>query len=148
MKKKDLFSLLQGLRNVGYHSGVRFAIAVDKNIRKISLECQSIEKGIEYTSEYSEYHQKRIEIAKPFADPESNGLITVPLNKLDAFKAALQPLNEEYKDALEAREKQEKEYAEVLEEEIEIELTLIPDSDLPEKITADELSSIYLARVK
>lgn len=153
MKKKDLFELLHGLKAVEHFCGVRFAIAVDENYRNILPKCQSIEKGILPSPEYTEYDKKRLVVITQFCNKNEDGSLKtsgdsydIPASVMAEFNTALAPINEECKEVIEARKEQAAIYAEVLEEEIDIELSMITNADLPKEISAAQLRGIRFMR--
>lgn len=151
MKKKDLFQYFAALNAVSSLKWVKFAIAVAKNKKLIQNEAEPIEKWGEALEWFKEYESKRVKLCENFADKDENWKpVTVwPANNSSykikdqlKFEAALNILREEYKDAIQERDTQIKDYIKVLEEEIPIEFSKVKEADLPSDITAWQLWEI------
>lgn len=148
--KGKLFELQEALNNVSNLRGAKFVYAAAKNKRKIDTECEDISKVIEPTEEYKPILEKENELIMKHClkDPEGNpipnnqGNFFVPPKNKNAFEADRNKLKAEYKEIFDKREKQVEDYKELLKDEIEIELHMVKEEDLPEDITAGQLTGI------
>lgn len=148
MKNKDIIRLHNGLQQVKDLPGVSFAYAVAKNTRIIANDIESLQKALEPSKEFSEYEEKRLDLAKKYAKKDEKGEPLTENNMFvmenfaefnEQFKA-LQDLN---KDVLDARKKQEEEYLELVEKDVSLELYKIDREDVPKDITGKQFEAIF-----
>jgi hypothetical protein len=147
MKNNELYQLADGLGKMGDLTGVKFAYAIVKNKRIVEDEIKLLSESLKASDKFTEFDKKRVEIVKEHADKDEKGEAKIEGNQYvvsdtKAMEAAIDPLKEEYKDAIEAREAQIKEFSEMLEKEINIELYKIKQDDLPKDISVAQLESI------
>lgn len=148
MKNKDLFRLYQGLTDVSYFNGVKFAYSIVKNKKNIESEIKTMEEIIKPSDKFQAYEQKRVEVCEKHCERQENGQPVVENNAYKiidqiTFNSELLELKESNKDVLEFREQQLIEYNELLEEESKIELVKISVDNLPNGITPLQIESIY-----
>ena len=142
MKKKELFELYHGLKSVEKFSGVKFAYAVAKNLRNIEPLLKEIEKDYLPSKEFLEFEEERLQIAKTFSNEQDNNMIWVPKENIEEFSKLLEPIIEKYKDVINQKEINDREYQKIIEEEIEISLYKIHIDNLPNDINAEQIQSI------
>jgi hypothetical protein len=147
MKNNELYQLADGLGKMGDLTGVKFAYAIVKNKRIVEDEIKLLSESLKASDKFTEFDKKRVEIVKEHADKDEKGEAKIEGNQYvvsdtKAMEAAIDPLKEEYKDTIEAREAQIKEFNEMLEKEINIELYKIKQDDLPKDISVAQLESI------
>jgi len=148
--KGKLFELQEGFDQVSNLRGAKFVYAAAKNKRKVDAECEDISKAIAPTEEYVPVQEKERELvmthclkdAEGNPVPNNQGNLFVPAKNDKAYKADREKLKAEHKEIFEKRDKQTKDYEELLKGEIEIELHMIKEEDLPEDITAGQLAGI------
>ncbi len=154
--KRDLLRFNEGLISCGNLKGVDFAYNVAKNKRAIADEVESIKDSVKPTEEFTKYDEKRGELAKELSDKDEHGN---PKTHLDGagtqqysltdnkpkFDKKLEALKKEYKEAVEARDKQLEEFEELLKKETSAfgSLKKIDFDDLPKEITSAQLDSIF-----
>ena len=132
-------------RQRGQIHGIKFSYFLAKNRRRLQPEIEALEEIIKTPLKYQEYDTERAKTARSFADTDSEGnpIINqsnyVITEKLTEFNEALNKLKEKYKEHIDARQRQIKEYDEMLEEEIEFDGYKITLSELPEKIDAESI---------
>lgn len=151
LTKQQVIELQSALNSVGNLSGVKFAYAVARNKAKIQGEIEAITAAQKASPEFAEFEEKRIELAKKYAKKNDKGefeLIDGPEGKSfsvedkDGFNKEFESLKAEYKETLDAREKQKVDFENLLKEEIELDLYTIPFSSVPEDIKADQMSGL------
>jgi hypothetical protein len=148
MKKGKLLELNAALKSLERVMNTKFAHAVSRNQDAIEDEIKAIQKSGKMSPGFTEYEKKRFDLVKKFAKLDANGKMienpdrTVVMENLGAFEAALEPIRLEYKDALDEREKQIKDFEEDLEEEYSFEPFLIAWKNTPDDLRADELRPI------
>lgn len=149
MKKQDLFTLRQGLNNVASYPGAKFAYCIAKNIAKVTEECKLIESIMKPSDKYSEYDQKRVELAKEFCDKnedgspktEGNAFVISAENRVN-FEVEHTKLRAEYVEEISEFTKQQEDFNILLQEESDLVLFKISDALLPEDITASQVVAI------
>ena len=119
-KNRELVDLYNGLQSVKDLPGVKFGLAVSKNIRILQQELNDLEEASKPTEEFIELSAK------------ANGLEEEDLIKLEAENSKL----------VEERKAQLAEVDKLLEEEAEIQLHNVQEDVLPENITAAQIAGI------
>jgi hypothetical protein len=126
--KQDLVNLLQSLQSIENLKGVKLAVAVQKNYQIIGDALKDIETKAIPTEEFMllatemqkyDMETQVEEVKEKEALPENVKLIAERKTQLDEVQALLQ-------------------------QEIELDLALLSEKDLPSEITGKELSSIAL----
>lgn len=124
------------------------AYCIAKNKRIVETEVKSIEeaqKNQKLPDGIGEFESKRITLCEEFCDKDEEGKNKVNDNSFVIterrfeFNEALSRLRDEYKEALDARVKQEEEFLSFLRETVDINFHVINVSDLPDNITAQQL---------
>jgi len=147
IKNKQILSLSQSLKNVVNLSGIRFCYGIARNSVIIDREIEVFQTTTKASKEFQEYDTKRIELAKEMAkkDEKGNPVIKdnayVPENQ-KAFDKKIEELKGEYKEAVEAREKQIDDFNEFLEKESGVKLYMINFEDVPKEINAGQLMGL------
>ena len=126
-KKGEFVNLVNGLFQVQELKGKRFGLTVIKNIKTIEQELKDLENAGKPTEEFMELAKKVNEIANE--DSEDS-------------KAKIDALEEDNKELVESRKKQVEKVTEMMEEEITIKLASVSENDLPNDITAKQISNI------
>ena len=124
MKNGEFVELFNGLTSVQKLKGVKFGLLVAKNLRILKEELTDLEEASRPTEEFLELSQKMQEL----------------MNQKD--DKAIQNLEDENKELVDARKKQLKEVDTLLLEETDINLISIPESCLPEEISAEQILAI------
>lgn len=144
--KKDLGDLYQGLLSVDNLTGVKFSYAVARNLSMLKDEMESLKKAISMSKEFAEYEFKRVELAEDCAVLENGKPKVVngeyEIRDEEFFKTSLSKLQETYKEAIDGRKKQLSELRELLKEEIEVDLYMIPQDIVPEAINTKQMADI------
>ena len=148
MKRSEVIALYRALNNLGRLSGVKFAYAVNRNIKQLQTEIDAVQKAIEPTSEFSAFEKERVKVAEEYAEKDGKGKPKVENgqyvfgDKLDEYQKRYDKLIEEHKPAVDAREKQIEDVNKLLDEEVEVNLYKIPLASVPEGITTAEMNKI------
>jgi len=148
LKKKDLFRLQAGIIAVGNFQGVKFAYAINKNKRKIDREIMLIQESIKLSERMEEFNKKRKELCEKYAEKDVNGKAVIVGNEYkilvrDNFNIKLDLLEEEYKEDIEARKKDEEEFNKMVDEDdTDIDLHMIDIDLIPENITVAQMGQI------
>lgn len=148
MKKRELFGLLNGLEAVKNLKGVKFAYAVAKNKNLVKREVKLFSESNKPNEKFLEFDKKRVELCQEYCEKNENGEPVIKnntfigLEKNDAFNKVIEELREEYKEAIDEREKQSKEYNKMLDEEIELDFHKVLLENVPSDITGQQLELI------
>tara|TARA_R100000654_G_scaffold46448_1_gene72672 strand:- start:183 stop:596 length:414 start_codon:yes stop_codon:yes gene_type:complete len=125
--KQEFVDLINGLFQVQELKGKKFSLLVSKNLNILQKNLEDVQKAGTPSEEFLELAQKVNMIASGKA-PDSQEQI----DKLEA----------ENKELVEARKKQMDKVTEMLKEEVELELNMLPEDTLPEDVTAKQINSI------
>ncbi len=151
MTRQEILVLFRGLNSLGNLTGVNFSYAVMRNMNRLKPEIEALEKSLEPTEEYKKYDEERVELCKEQARKDEDGKpITVRdvngQEKYDVdeitFAPLLEALKEKYKDVVEARIAQEKEYNELLKTETDVDLFKVKIENVPEAISTVQMYAI------
>ena len=148
MKNSELFMLKEKLRKVGKLKGVKFAYAIAKNVKMLEEELAAIKKAIEPSEEFAKLDDKRIELAKKYADKKNgnpvikDGNFVMNDNKKERLEKELEKIKKANKKAYDERDKQVKEYNEFLEKESSFKPYMIDLNDVPAEITVEEMDAV------
>src|SRR3990167_4508990 len=112
MTKGQLVELFSTLNTLGKLQGVKFTYAVARNIAAIN-------KSLEPSSEFMVYDKERVELAQKFAKKDEKDKPLTENNRYvmedeKGFDKAFAKLQEKHKEVIEKREKQFKDYIELL----------------------------------
>jgi len=147
---QEVVDLNNGLHAVGHLSGVKFAYAVSRNISKLKSEVTALQKGFSLKPDFEAYENERQPLAEKYAvkvdgKPQQKvegGVSKFVIKDQRAFDSKFKTLKKKHKKAIDNREKQLKEFQLLLEEKVEIELYQVMLKDVPEGISAKQMSSI------
>lgn len=152
MKKKDLFTVLGAINNLGNVKGVKFAYGLAKNKKILNDEIEIIKDAFgkltpEEDKTNQEYESKRITLATKFSKKDADGTPVIENNnyKLDdplKFTKALEKLKSEYDEILTKRLELSNANEELLDEDIELEFYKIKVENLPNELSLNELDPI------
>tara|TARA_R110002167_G_scaffold101836_3_gene264860 strand:- start:3470 stop:3907 length:438 start_codon:yes stop_codon:yes gene_type:complete len=124
--KQEFVDLINGLFQVQELQGKEFSILVSKNMNILQKNLKDIQDAGEPSEEFLKLAQQVNELAN--ADQDSQETI-------DA-------LEKENKELVDQRKDQMAKVAEILKEEIELELHLLPEAILPEEVTAKQINNL------
>ena len=125
--KQEFVDLINGLFQVQELKGKEFSLLVSKNIAILREDLKDIEEAGKPSEEFLELAQKVNEIANE--NPEDS-------------KEKIDKLEKENKEIVETRRTQVDKVAEMMKESIVIDLHIIPESTLPEDVSAKQINSI------
>ena len=138
---------IQGLRAL---RGMKFAYALGKNLKTLASEIETFSSLITPSEEFKAFEEARKNQCETFCEKDENGEMVLIENntqyKIDVTSeewiAAYKELEAEYKDAIDARNKQIEDYNTFLTSESDIELHMISIDDVPENISVEEFELI------
>ena len=157
MTKEELLLLNQGLQKVLHLSGVKFAYAINRNLDILKPEMEALEKAAKPSEDYLKFDAERIELVEKYAEKDEKGKAKqVPMatnpqqteyvieeGKQKELDKEFGKLKEKHKEAIEAREKQVKEYNELLKTETtKLEFHKVNISDIPNQINGIQMNGI------
>lgn len=149
-KRNDLMNMLSGLHTASNLKGFKLAYAIARNKRALEQEQAALNAGLNPSDDYRAYDTRRIELANEHADKDEKGRTKkaggrfVGLDANPEWDAALKALQEECKEAVDAYNKQNKDYEAALEEEIEFDMYMVGPDQIPIDITVQQFDSLYL----
>jgi hypothetical protein len=141
MKRRTLLNLWQAINKLeGLKHDVRFSYFLAKNKVALKPEIEAFEEAQKPQDDYIQFETKRVELAQTYADKDANGSPKVHngqfviFDKRDEFDAEIKKLKTKFKKAIDARNTQLEEYAKMLDEPVELELSKIKFRQLPPQI--------------
>jgi HEAT repeat protein len=126
-KKGEFVNLVNGLFQVQELKGKKFSLTVIKNIKTIEQELKDLENAGKPTKEFMDLAKQVNDIANE--DTEDS-------------KAKILALEEDNKELVESRRLQIETVGKMMDEEATMELITISEKDLPNDITAKQISNI------
>lgn len=146
MTNKDIIALYNALKKLD-HKGAQFNYGVSRNITKLEPFVKALQKADEFTPEYKEYEEKRMEILKTHSikDTKGNPLIvgnSYQFSDKAVVEKEIENLGKEHKKALKEREEQDKAVQELLNQEQKVTLFKVKQDYLPEDIRTQEMIAI------
>jgi len=157
LKNQEIQDLSAGLHACGDLKGIKFAYAIVKNKKHCDSALhwanEKMLKIQKQSEEYAKYEEERIEIAKNCSKKDETGEPVTEFNQRTyqeqyviedkkMFTGLMAPLKKKYADAIKEHEEKVKEAQKVPDEEVEIELHMIPQEYIPVDITANQLNGI------
>ena len=146
----DLFLALNKGAFAGL-KGAKFNYALVRTKDILKRELALLEESFKEKEKFIEYEAKRIETAKELCDKDEKGEPIIEQNRFKLseendgkFKAKLEELQSEYKDALEERTQQMENFNKMLKENVSFEVHKINLNDIPEEVTQEQMEILYL----
>lgn len=151
MKRKDITEVINALDSVSDVKGVKFAFAVLKNKKileqQIEEDKEIFTKVLEMTEKFKEFDVKRVELCVEFSAKDENGNPITKNEQYDitdkeGFSKEYSKLMDEYKDELDARNKQMQEYESLMNEDVTLNFKKLKESDIPTDFTPKQLGDL------
>jgi len=151
-KKVEILDINNVLNSLNGAYKIKFKYALKKNKDILKKEVEAIEEVRKTNCKrFEEFEQKRTELLKcsiefnDYGSPVMSGpnMYRLKDDKKDEYNEKMKQLTEEYKDALDEREKELKAFSEFLNEEIEIDVFKFNNEDVPEEITQEQYDIIF-----
>lgn len=145
MKNKDLFILETALNSLSNIKGIKFAYAISRNKKIISVILEPFTEIIKPSNGYNLFDKERGDLCIKHSEKDDQGK---PLTVGDrysiaddsAFKSELDILREKHSESVDEHEKKVEEYNELMEEEAEdIKFYPLNIEHVPNEITANQL---------
>jgi len=137
-------------RLVGEKTTVKFHYLLLKNKRIIEPEVESLQKANQPPENFQEFEEKRLELCGAFSEKDEkdtpvleNGNFKIAEETKDQFQEALAELKEEFSNVIETMDSNQKEFMELLKEEVEIEFAQIPLSIINGELIGRDVDLLY-----
>ena len=149
MKKLDLVKLNKTIEKLKHIKDTKFQYLLLKNKAIIKDEINTISEIAKVSSEFLEYDQKRINLAKKYAKKDESGEVIVEYNNIvladtASFTKEFTKLRKEYKKIIEAEEAKREEVDKILEEDIEFDFVKIDFDILPDELNQEDLENLQV----
>jgi hypothetical protein len=152
LTKQQILNLHNGLVAVENFGGAKFAYTVAKNISSIKSEITALQKAYAHRDNYLIYDTERVELAQKYAikvdgQPKTiykDGAEEYAIVDQELFDKELTELKSKHEEAIEEREKQLRDFGEILKEDVDVQIYFISPSFLPDGITARQTADILL----
>ena len=147
MTKGEILNLFKSLNQLGALKGVKFAYGVSKNLNILKPEIESLEKANEASDKFKEFEKARIDLIKEHCKKDDKGKEVIENNEYvvedkKEWEKAFNKLKKEHQGSVDEREKQIKDYMELLKTDSKVDLYKIKLSDVPNEITTMQMNSI------
>ena len=147
MTRQEMLELWQGLPGLANLKGFKLGYAVARTKAKLKVEIEAFEEALKPDAAFTEYEKKRLELCRKYAMKDERGEPLVQGNQFvfqdrTEFEAQVEPLNEEYADAIAARTSQLEGYTASLREPIEVEVHTVAIADVPEDVTVQQMDTL------
>lgn len=150
IKRSDVVNIFNTLQTYTDVKDKVFSFFIKRNISLITPTIESI-RGIyddsKASDEYLEYDKKRIEICETYAKRDDNGDILNVNNNyifedIDTVKKLISDLASDYTEAIEEFEQLNIHVKELIEEEVEVDISPIPFNAIPGAINFYEFEAL------
>ena len=146
MTKAELLSFYRAMNTLGNATGAKFSYAVTRNLNALKGEVDAIQSALNPTEKFTEYDNKRVALAKEHSKKDEQGKPLIEGNQYvveDTFDVAFEALKEEYKEEIDARQKQIEDYQALLDEEIEVDIFVLSQENLPDTISVAQVNALF-----
>lgn len=143
LKRYEVAKLIVTLSKMAEEESKIFSFFVTRNLNSLEThknDIIEIEKLVQPTEKFKEYDEKRLELCEIYARKDSSGtFININGNydfgsNLEKVTNLMTNLIDEYKDAVQEFSDIQIAYKDQMEEEIEVDLALIPFAQIPDNI--------------
>jgi uncharacterized protein YeeX (DUF496 family) len=155
LKREDVYRVYSLIGSLKGKFNKHFQMYLFDITNALESTFKSIQEVIKPSDKFIEFETKRNELLKAAADIDENGQpkthvdpftytqsYNIPSLKMESVKESIRVLKEEYKDAIEENIKQQPEIKKLMEDEIDIPITLIPFSLVPDEMDIDILRAL------
>jgi len=131
-------------------TSVRFHYLLVKNKRLIEPEVKSLQEAQQPPKGYEIFEEARKTTCEEFCEKLENGKpkiiggnYSIPEDRQKDFDAELEKLREEHKEVVEAMDENQKQFLELVKENVELEFIPIPLSTMPEQILGGDVDLLF-----
>ena len=147
MLNSRLESFWCGLVAVENLAGVKFASVRSRNKREIGLKIADLKEGIKPPEDLVKFEKDRIALCEVHSDKDKDGKSVLvggsyKFSNHKKVERVFDKLKKKYNSTIEAREKQEKEYNKLRDEESDVEIKMVAERDVPKAITGKQFEDI------
>lgn len=154
MTNNQVFKLQTDLAKLKDLKGVKFNYCVSKNLALLDGELKALKDTLKMSDEYKAFDQKRVDLAKEFAQKDENGKPKLSINPetkessylladQKAFNIAFKKLQEDNQEVVDQRTKQLEDFNLFIEKESTVALYKIKLEDISPEITTEQMVDIY-----
>jgi hypothetical protein len=143
----ELYGVLNAIGQKDMVSKGAYAVSKNKRIAETEVKIvEEIRNSFKIPEGIHKFNDERLELCKSFANKDESGepkvidsRFDISEEKKDEFETAISNLRENYKEDFDKQEQTNKEFQELLEEEIEIDFHMTKLEHLPEKVTGHQM---------
>ena len=156
ISREKLFALDVLFNRLGNEkTNVKFHYTLAKNKRLLVPEIEALKESRTTSDEYNKFQEERIELCKEYCKKDDNGNPVIldpntPQSRYDfeddqkeLLDKEIKPLTEKYKEAIDEQDKKEKEFFELLEEEVEIPFYQFNLKYMPESVLGADVELLF-----
>jgi hypothetical protein len=149
LTKQELLDLYSALNQTGNLTGAKFAYAVARNLTTLKGEVDALNAAYAPTEAFMEYDRERVKLAELHAVKTDNGTPLQMNGKYELvdeaqFNKELDELKAKFPGLVDARQKQLDDFKKILEEKIDVTLHTVTPENLPQDISAQQMTGIIL----
>lgn len=139
----------------GQKTNVQFHYTVAKNKRLLVPELECLQEARVPSEEFTSYQKERIDLCKEYCKKDEDGTPIVldpdtPTSRFDfeedqkeILDNAMKPIAEKYKNVIEEQDKKEKDFFDLLKEEVDIPFNLFKLKYMPEEIIGEDVEILF-----
>lgn len=148
LKKLEVIRLWNAIEACKEHKNTKFIYATLRTQKKLEVEVEVLTALSTPSKKYNEFQQARLELCKKHCEKKGiapiieNGEFQFSDASRKMFDVEIIALRERYKDWIDERDEQMREYDQALKEEIDIDIHQVPLMYIPEKLDASILSGL------
>lgn len=147
MKNFQILNLVETLSQLDL-PGAKFAYGVSRNIHILKPHVQALQEARKASPDFMQYDKERAGLAKKYSKKDEKGKPVIVgteyvLEDRESFDKDFAELQQKYSEAIQKREQQMREFAELADKDVEVELYKIKLADVPQEITTAQMNDIY-----
>lgn len=128
-----------------------FSYAASKTHRLLDDELRAINEAMSAASasspEFDKFNAERIELCEKFAERDENGDLvnrggSFVISDRVGFDAEFESLKEKHSEAISMFESNQREFSELMESEVEVDVHVVESEKLPDSITSGQVDSL------
>jgi hypothetical protein len=145
-----MFGLINRL--LSQKTSVKFHYLLLKNKKILQTEVDALQEAqqAEPPEGHEEFNTKRMDLCKEYCEKDendepkiTNGNFVIPEDRKEEFEKNMDALKEEYKEVMEVMDKRQEDFLNLLKEDVDVDLTIIPLSVMPQDLVGNEVEVLF-----
>lgn len=152
LTRRELTKIVEVLNSLDGLYSVKMKYAIKKNKDLLKSEVDAVNEALNTNSKrFKEFEEKRMKIVAECAEKENGQFkflpdgksVTIKNDKIEYFTKSITVLREEYKEGLEERDNELKDFNNFIKEEVEIEVFKISNDIIPNDISQSAYETLF-----